>query len=597
MRKMNRQHGRTRKICGWILAVACFLAAPSVLNVHATQENTAQGNTTQGNATQGSTIPQDTVSQNTVSSGTDSSRIINNDDRFKADEELLYYMNSLKARYRLSETSIENLEKAYYSVVYYIANMEMTVSELEAYVQQAKGILDSAAMESVSATTSEFLQVGDNWSTPTVSYGETVSIVLPVINFGTEELNDLIIEPKTSTVVAEWPFVPDKTSYLQTESFIPGCQTYDEAMANRREFTFQFVARDDVMSGYYPLAFNVWYTKSGIRCTEPAVLTVYVKTVGRPGSGTIGGAGEETKGSKPRIVVTGFETDPEDVFAGDTFMLTIHVKNTSKEMEVTNLLFDMQAAVEGEDKTNTYAAFLPTSGSSSVYMDSIAPDTAADIQIEMTAKADLAQKPYVLVVNMKYDAGAVFDLTDTASVSIPILQESRFDINTPEVVPSDITVGSQSNVMFSIYNTGKTTLYNLQAKIKADSVEEASAFVGNLASGATGNVDVMVTGAAPTMDDGTVIIEISYEDDAGNVTTKEREITLFVSEEYFDDMFMDDFYMDSMEEPKSHTGLIVGIIIGVLAAAGIGIFVFVRIRKKKKAAKLLEEDLNDLLDD
>ena len=37
-------------------------------------------------------------------------------------------------------------------------------------------------------------------------------------------------------------------------------------------------------------------------------------------------------------------------------------------------------------------------------------------------------------------------------------------------------------------------------------------FVGNLQSGATGNVDVMLTGIAPTMDDGTVIMEISYED-------------------------------------------------------------------------------------
>lgn len=107
-------------------------------------------------------------------------------------------------------------------------------------------------------------------------------------------------------------------------------------------------------------------------------------------------------------------------------------------------------------------------------MDRIGANTAADIEIEMTAKADLAQKPYVLDVNMKYDAGTMFDLTDKASVSIPISQESRFDTSIPEVVPADITVGSQSNVMFSIYNTGKTTLYNVQVKFKADSIDEAS---------------------------------------------------------------------------------------------------------------------------
>ena len=260
------------------------------------------------------------------------------------------------------------------------------------------------------------------------------------------------------------------------------------------------------------------------------------------------------------------------------------------------------AAQEGEDKTNTYSAFLPTSGASSVYMDRIGANTAADIVIEMTAKADLAQKPYVLDVNMKYDAGTAFDLTDKASVSIPISQESRFDTSIPEVVPADISVGSQSNVMCSIYNTGKTTLYNVQVKFHADSVDEASAFVGNLQSGATGNVDVMLTGIAPTMDDGTVIMEISYEDDAGNVTKEEKTITLFVTEMIMDDMMggdmMDgDMMGDGMmpeEQSGSKKGLIIGIVVGVIVVAIAGVVVFLQIRKKKKAAALIASELNDL---
>ncbi len=532
-----------------------------------------------------------------------SDRMINDDDRADADEDMLHYMKSLEVRYRLDEKVMENLHKVFDSAVYYIANTEMSVTELWAYVSQVKGNMESTAVAAVTMTTSEFLQVGDNWETPTVSYGQQVSIVLPVINFGTEELNDLIIEPKTSTVVTEWPFEPDMTSYLQTEPFIPGNQTKEAAMANRREFTFLFTARGDVMSGYYPLTFNVWYTKAGIRSEKPAELTVYVRTIGKPGSGYIGGNGQETEGSKPRIVVTGFETNPAKVFAGDTFTLTIHVQNTAKDMAVTNVLFDMQAAQEGEDKTNTYSAFLPTSGASSVYMDRIGANTSADIVIEMTAKADLAQKPYVLDVNMKYDAGTVFDLTDKASVSIPISQESRFDTSIPEVVPADIAVGSQSNVMCSIYNTGKTTLYNVQVKFHADSVDEASAFVGNLQSGATGNVDVMLTGIAPTMDDGTVIMEISYEDDAGNVTSTEKTITLLVTEAVYDDMMnggmMDgDMMIDGMtpeDQGGSKKGKIIGIVVAVIVAAGIIIAVILlRIRKKKKAAALLASELSDL---
>lgn len=546
---------------------------------------------------------QDSWSGNSTSTvNRTSDRPITDDDRADADEDMLYYMQSLEVRYKLDEKVMENLHKVFDSAVYYIANTEMSLTELWAYVSQTKGNMESTAVAAVTMTTSEFLQVGDNWETPTVGYGQQVSIVLPVINFGTEELNDLIIEPKTSTVVTEWPFEPDMTSYLQTEPFIPGNQTKEAAMANRREFTFTFTARNDVMTGYYPLIFNVWYTKAGVRSEKPAELTVYVKTVGKPGSGYIGGNGQEAEGAKPRIVVTGFETNPAKVFAGDTFTLTIHVKNTAKDMAVTNVLFDMQAAQEGEDKTNTYSAFLPTSGASSVYMDRIGANTAADIVIEMTAKADLAQKPYVLDVNMKYDAGTAFDLTDKASVSIPISQESRFDTSIPEVVPADITVGSQSNVMCSIYNTGKTTLYNVQVKFHADSVDEASAFVGNLQSGATGNVDVMLTGIAPTMDDGTVVMEISYEDDAGNVTKEEKTITLYVTEMIMDDMMggdmMDgDMMIEGEGGPKKGltVGMIVGIVASVVIAVGVvGLIIFLQVRKKKKAAALLADELNDL---
>lgn len=592
VRKERTQNSAIRHLAG---GLACLFLALSTLGQTGPWNTAPVARAEENN---GSVSGNDAKETQYINRSSD--RVITDDDRFDADEDLLYYMQSLEVRYKLDEEVMTRLHKVFDSAVYYIANTEMSVTEMWAYVSSVKGSMDSTATATLTQTTSEFLQVGDNWQTPVVSYGQGVSIVLPIVNFGTEELNDLIVEPVISTLVTEWPFEPDTTNYLQTEPYIPGCQTKEAAMANRREFTFHFKTRSDVMTGYYPLKFHISYTKAGVRSEEPAELTVYVKTIGKPGSGIIGGNGQEASGSKPRIVVTGFETNPAKVFAGETFTLVIHVKNTAKDTAVTNVLFDMQAAQEGEDKTNTYSAFLPTSGSSSVYMEQIAPDTSADIEIEMTAKADLAQKPYVLDVNMKYDAGTVFDLTDKASVSIPISQESRFDTSIPEVVPDSIEVGSQSNVMFSIYNTGKTTLYNVQVKFIADSIAEASAFVGNLQSGNTGNVDVMLTGAAPTMDDGIVKLEISYEDDAGNVTTAEKEITLFVTEPMMDDMMMgddmmgDDMMMEGGEGGSSNTGLIVGGVSGAVVVVAVGLGVFFKLRKKKKAAAAEAAELAEL---
>lgn len=545
------------------------------------------------------TLPPSYVgSQTTTESNEDR---IDDSDRTNADNTLYYYMNSLTVQYNLNSVQLKKLNDVFNSAVYYIANTTMTKSQLENYVASTQKAMEAAATSATTQETDQYLQVADNWQTPTVSYGQRVSIVLPVINIGTTELKNLVIEPMVTNDVKTWPFEPDTTGYIQTEPFIPGYANDEQAFANRREFTYNFVVRDDVMTGFYELKFKVSYTIAGERVEEAkaAELSVYVQTIGKPESGYIGGNGNESNVAKSRIIVTGYETDIDKVYSGDTFNLTIHVQNTSSDTVVSNVLFNLQAQKETTGSTNaadTITPFLPTSGSNSIYVEKIGPKQTADLSIEMSAKAGLSQKSYVLDLKMIYDSGMQFDLEDTASISIPVYQESKFDISNPEVTPSNINVGSQSNVMFSIYNTGKTTLYNVQVQFYADSIENNMAFVGNLASGGTGNVDVMLTGTAATMDSGTVNMSITYEDESGNQSVVEKSIVLFVNEEIMDD-FNDgrrDMY-DMPEEEEDHGSLIRIIIIAVVLIAIIVVIILLTKRAKKKhEAQLAEDDLMDL---
>ena len=452
------------------------------------------------------------------------------------------------------------------------------------------------------SSTSEFLALSDAFQTPTVTHGQKVVIGLPVVNYSTVPLNDVIIQPKISNLVSEWPFVPNAAGSTKVIKQFPAYDNKKNIEDSRQEIGFAFEVRPDVKSGYYKLEFDVTYTRNDQ--VEKAVLTTYVKAVGTEESGSLDGdaEGDKDQSSKPRIIVTGFETTPAQVIAGETFTLTIHVQNTSKSADVTNVLFDMQAKEEGKDEDSKFAAFLPTSGSSSVYVDSIAPGASKDLVIEMSAKSDLAQKPYVLDVNMKYDAKDSFDLTDTASVSIPIYQEQRCETGDAEIMPSDITVGSQANIMFDVYNTGKTTLYNVWVKFEGDSIDGGDSFLGTIASGATGSVDTMVTGAAPTMDDGTIKALISYENESGVVTTIEKELQLFVSEEMMEDfsdpsMGMDGEMMGMEEMEGGGNKFILPIVIVVIVAVIAGIIVVVRIRKKKKEQAELTADLEALNED
>ena len=435
----------------------------------------------------------------------------------------------------------------------------------------------------------DYVQVGGNWVTPVATYSQRVNVVLPIVNMAKEDATDVIVTPVLDTDPENWPFDIEQSSYTVKLDRLAGENVNGDAMERRQEITWNFKTRKDVTSGYKKIAFNVQYTNSAGEQVN-TTLNTYVKAVGAPGSGT----GDTT--STPRLIVTGFDTDPEQVRAGDTFTLTVHMKNTAKRTAVSNVEFTLKAATEGKDADAVYEAFLPVAGSSTIYVESIPAGGTTDLVIDMKAKADLAQKPYVLNIDMKYEDEKLKEFTASSSVSIPVYQEARYEISEPEVMPSSIDVGSESNVMFSIYNTGKTTLYNVSVRFEGDSVSGGEAFVGNIQSGGTGNVDTMLTGVAPTTDDGIIKAIISFEDNETNKTEVEKELTLYVSEPVYDDMDMNDY--DMSDDTKSGLPiwakiLLVLVVIAVFVAA----VIIVKKKKKARAASLLEDELADSIGD
>ncbi|OQA18171.1 MAG: hypothetical protein BWY61_02070 [Firmicutes bacterium ADurb.Bin354] len=138
---------------------------------------------------------------------------------------------------------------------------------------------------------------------------------------------------------------------------------------------------------------------------------------------------------------------------------------------------------------------------------------------------------------MAYEDSKHNPYTAQSNVSIPVKQEARVDSGDAEITPENVEVGQSVNVMFPVYNKGKTILYNVQVEFVSESFTGGSTFLGKLDPGATGNVDAMLDAVAATEDEGIVKAVISYEDEAGNVTEVEKELNIFVSESYGDDMY------------------------------------------------------------
>ncbi len=421
---------------------------------------------------------------------------------------------------------------------------------------------------------------GKEYDTTTANAGHHCEIAVPLVNLGDTKVTNVVITPVLSSDPTAWPFDIERTDYSKTCDELEGEDSGEEVKDRKHTFRWTLRTRDDAYTGYTKLQFNVTYNE--IDGSKGSVtLDYYVQVNG------VEPVDEDGKLSTPRVIVTGFTTTPEEVFAGDTFTLTLNLKNTSKETAVSNMLFDIQGTQEGTDANNTYAAFLPTAGSSTIYVDSIAPNATKSISIELKSKADLAQKPYVVTVNMEYEDKDANAFTETASVSVPIKQEAKTDISSISVMPDSAQVGNDVNVMFSIYNVGKTKLYNVNVKFEADSVTGGDTFLGNLEPGATGNVDVYLSAQAPTMDDGTVKILITYEDEEGKQAVIEKTMTLFVSEPYYEEFVDDPMMMEGMEEEKA--GLPWWAIALIIAVVVIAAVAAVLVFRKKKRAKLLAQ--------
>ncbi len=155
------------------------------------------------------------------------------------------------------------------------------------------------------SSTSEFLTLSDAFQTPTVTHGQRVVIGLPVVNYSTVPLKDVVIKPRISNLVSEWPFEPNAAGATKAIKSFPAYDNKKNIEDMRQEIGFEFVVRSDVKSGYYKLEFDATYTRNGQ--VEKAVLTSYVKAVGTEESGSLDGdaEGDKEQVSKPRIIVTG----------------------------------------------------------------------------------------------------------------------------------------------------------------------------------------------------------------------------------------------------------------------------------------------------
>lgn len=431
--------------------------------------------------------------------------------------------------------------------------------------------------------------LGEGQAAPRGAYPEVMNFSIGLRNNSPATVYNVKASMVLDADSAKFPFEINDANYDRMFEKI----AVDETV----QLDYSFAIRKDSYTGYYPIAMKIYYSDSSTgEELKTFETSFFVHIVSKPTKDDYEEFNEHDR-TKARLIVDGYTTDPETIVAGESFNLLLTVRNASSSVSASDILLTMES-----EKVSDSPVFTTESGSSSVAIHSLGAGAAAQVSFRMSSRPGVDQRSYGITIKANYDSPQFKNAEDSMSVDIPVKQIPRLNTGTFEVMPDSISVGEESNVMFGINNTGKVTLYNVMARFEADSIQTTDTYVGNIKSGETGNVDCMVTGAAPTADDGKVKVIISYEDENGEVSEVEKELTLYVSEPAPD---MDDMDMSGMDEmPQEEPGPVqkYGKIIlaaVVIVGAVVGVTVFRKHRKRKKEAALLasDDEVNEEIDE
>ena len=473
----------------------------------------------------------------------------------------------------------KDLEQGYYPVLIHV----LTENERGNQREYAKTMIIWAKTKTAADPTEKdetgtepvAFALGENQSTPQGIYGEVMNFDINLRNTGYRTAYDVRVEMELSANVKEFPFEINDGNYDRWMNNVAANETV--------KVPYSMAIQEDAESGYYPIKYTIRYREEeNGSFAEPIEDIMYVRIIGKQTEDQLSADAGENERTKARIIVDSFETEPATVFAGQDFILRVKMKNASDRISASNILFTL----EPESVSNS-PVFTTVNGSNSAVVNNLAPGASAVLEMHYSSSPSAEQRSYTITITEQYDSPEFKNAKETVKFAVPIKQEARLNTGNIEVMPNSIQVGGESNIMFDINNTGKVTLYNVTAIFEDDSIQRSENYIGNIKPGESGNVDAMIYGIAPTMDEGMITVKITYEDENGTVSSVDKELQLFVSEPMpMEDPFMDDFMI--MDEPvpeptpmdklKQHA-----LPIGAAAVAVLGGIVFFIRRKKKKA--------------
>lgn len=220
--------------------------------------------------------------------------------------------------------------------------------------------------------------------------------------------------------------------------------------------------------------------------------------------------------SIPKLIISKYTTDVEELKAGTTFNLTFDIYNTNSSVAAKNISVTI---------TQADNIFTVTQGSNSFFINHMDPGETAENTIEMKVKSDATTKAYPLTLTIEYEYDGEKPNTETGEVGVKKTETLNLNAeeNARPVVDGinvtswngSVMSGTAANLSFNFYNMGKAVLNNVSATVEGDGFTPTGGmlFIGNVEPGNSAYEEIEVMPNSEGTVSGT--LKISYEDSNG----------------------------------------------------------------------------------
>ena len=247
--------------------------------------------------------------------------------------------------------------------------------------------------------------------------------------------------------------------------------------------------------------------------------------------------------SRPRLIVSKYESDVEELRAGAVFNLDFEIRNTHSSVAAKNI----KLTVSGKSQ-NGQEVFTVTEGSNIFFVSKIGPGEIFSESLEMKVKSDTATGTYPINISIEYEYDGIKPNPTTGDIgeeednelNLQVVENARPVVDYVNVYSWDmgVTVGSPATMSFEFYNMGKSTLNNVVATVEGDFMSSGGSmqFMGNVVAGGNAYAEFEVIPNVEGMAYG--VVKITYEDSNGEeqVYTKEFESSVMGEQVWNPDM-------------------------------------------------------------